>query len=149
MSMCGEYEPSTVRWIREQVDLYERTNGAEGNTLENDPTRPVVILTSRGARSGKIRKTPVMRIEHAGIYAVVAAVLGAPRNPSWYHNLLAYPEVELQDRETVHSLRAREGRGTEKVEWVGRIDTLYPWYQKYRDKAAEAGREIPVFILDP
>jgi deazaflavin-dependent oxidoreductase (nitroreductase family) len=149
MSLTGEYEPSTTDWVREQVETYERSNGAEANTLNDDPNLPVVILTHRGARSGKIRKAPVMRIEHNGTYAAAAAVGGAPTNPAWYHNLLAHPVVELRDRATIHALRAREAFGAEKLEWIERADALYPWYPGYRQKAAEAGRDIPLFLLEP
>lgn len=145
----GEYEPSATDGVRQQVELYERTNGAEGNTVNGNPAMPVVILTHLGAKSGKVRKTPVMRIEHNGSYAAVAAVGGAPTNPGWYHNLLAHPDVQLRDGATVSSLRAREAAGDEKAEWIGRADAHYPWYPEYRRKAAESGRDIPLFILEP
>jgi deazaflavin-dependent oxidoreductase (nitroreductase family) len=126
--LTGDYGPSTTDWVRDQVELYERTDGAEGHTVGGDPDMPVIILTHRGARSGKIRKTPIMRIEHAGSYAAVAAVGGAPTNPAWYHNLLAHPTVERRDRTTVHRMRAREATGAEKTEWIARTDALYPFY---------------------
>ncbi|HEY1969332.1 MAG TPA: nitroreductase/quinone reductase family protein [Pseudonocardia sp.] len=143
------YQPSTTDWVRAQVELYERTNGNDGNTLGGDPDLLVVILTHRGAKTGKVRKTPVMRIEHHGTYAAVAAVGGAPTNPAWYHNLLAHPDVELRDRAQVHRMRAREACGAEKQDWIDRTDTLYPWYPEYREKAAASGRDIPLFILEP
>lgn len=147
--MTSPYEPSTTDWVRAQVELYERTNGARGNTLNDDPDMPVVVLTSTGAKTGKIRKTPIMRIEHQGRYAAVAAVGGAPTNPGWYHNLRAHPMVELRDRATTQPMRAREATGAEKTAWVERTDALYPWYPEYREKAAAAGRDIPLFILEP
>ena len=149
MTSTAGYEPSSTDWVREQVELYERTNGEQGNNLDGDPALPVVILTSTGARTGMLRKTPVMRIEHDGVYAVVAAVGGAPNNPGWYHNLRAHPIVELRDRAGVHRLRAREATGPEKADWIARTDALYPWYPGYREKAAAAGRDIPLLILEP
>lgn len=149
MTSTAAYQPSTTGWVREQVELYERTNGAQGNTLNGDPALPVVILTSTGARTGLLRKTPVMRIEHNGIYAVVAAVGGGPTNPGWYHNLRAHPDVDLRDRDTVHRLRARETTGDEKARWIVRTDALYAWYPGYREQAAAAGRDIPLFVLEP
>jgi deazaflavin-dependent oxidoreductase (nitroreductase family) len=147
--MTDDYQPSTTDRVREQVELYERTDGADGNTANGNPDMPVVILTNRGAKTGKIRKTPVMRIEHNGTYAAVAAAGGAPTNPGWYHNLLANTDVELRDRAQVHRLRAREASGAEKQEWIDRTDALYPWYPEYRERAASAGRDIPLFLLEP
>jgi len=110
----GEYEPSPVPRIRKQVALYEATDGTAGNTLED---QPVVILTTIGARSGKVRKNPIMRIEDNGIYVAVASAGGAPKNPSWYGNLIAHPDVLVQDGSDVTRLRAREVFGTEKQHW--------------------------------
>jgi len=106
----GEYAPSTSSWSRKQAELYEATNGEQGADLQG---RPVIVLTSVGARTGKIRKTPLMRVEHDGVYAVVASLGGAPKNPVWYHNLKNNPHVELQDRGTKRDYMAREVTGDE------------------------------------
>jgi deazaflavin-dependent oxidoreductase (nitroreductase family) len=143
MPLEGEYEPSPEAWVRTQVDTYEATAGAEGNTLRG---RPVVILTTRGARSGKLRKTPLMRVEHDGTYAVVASLGGAPKHPVWYHNVLADPHVELQDGHEPRDMRAREVTGEEKALWWQRAVEAWPDYASYQRKAE---REIPVFVLEP
>jgi F420H(2)-dependent quinone reductase len=140
----GEYEPSPVPRIREQVALYEVTDGAEGNTLED---RPVVILTTVGAKSGKVRKNPVMRIEDNGVYVAVASAAGAPQDPSWYGNLIAHPDVLVQDGGTVLYLRAREVFATEKQHWWVVAERFWPHYPEYRERAA--GREIPLILLEP
>ena len=114
MPLNGEYEPSPSERVRRQVELYEATNGAEGGTQKG---KPVIVLTSQGAKSGKIRKIPLMRIEHNGVYAVVASHAGAPKNPFWYYNLVANPLVELQDGAVKQDMRAREVFGAEKDEW--------------------------------
>src|SRR4051794_39893502 len=106
MPLSGEYEPSAYDWVREQVELYESSGGTEGTTLR-DTGLPVVIVTNRGARSGKLRKTPVMRVEHGGRYAVVASKGGSPAHPTWYHNLVANPHVELQDGPAKQDMVAR------------------------------------------
>ena len=110
MPLNGEYEPSPSERVRRQVELYEATNGAEGGTQNG---KPVIVLTSQGAKSGKIRKIPLMRIEHNGVYAVVASYAGAPKNPFWYYNLVANPLVELQDGAVKQDMRAREVFGEE------------------------------------
>jgi deazaflavin-dependent oxidoreductase (nitroreductase family) len=125
------------------VALYEATGGREGGTLEG---RPVVILTMIGATSGKIRKTPIMRIERDGTYLAVASAGGAPTHPSWYHNLIAHPEVGLQDGVQVHSLRAREVFGQEKADAWKLAESRWPHFPEYR---AKAGREIPILLLEP
>ena len=142
MPLEGEYAPSPSDRAREQVELFERTNGQEGNTLGG---RPVVILTSRGAKSGKLRKTPLMRVEHEGRYAVVASMGGAPKHPVWYFNVVADPHVELQDGAEKWDMRAREVTGSEKKEWWARCVDAYPPYADYQEKT---DREIPVFILE-
>ena len=114
MPLNGEYEPSPSERVRRQVELYEATNGAEGGTQKG---KPVIVLTSQGAKSGKIRKIPLMRIEHNGVYAVVASHAGAPKNPFWYYNLVANPLVELQDGAVKQDMRAREVFGAEKNNW--------------------------------
>ncbi|GAA1012323.1 nitroreductase [Streptomyces sp. F-3] len=145
MPLEGEYEPSPTQWVREQVELYESSGGTKGTTLM-DTGMPVVVLTSLGARSGKIRKTPLMRVEHDGRYAVVASQGGAPRHPSWYFNLKANPRVELQDGPVKQDMMAREVTGAEKAEWWERAVAAFPPYAEYQQKTS---REIPVFVLEP
>src|SRR3954454_17494950 len=125
MPLSGEYEPSASDWSREQVELFERTNGAEGNTMRG---RPVIVLTSLGAKSGKIRKTPLMRVEHDGEYAVVASLGGAPKHPVWYYNVVANPRVELQDGPVRRDMIAREVTGAEKVVWWDLAVEAFPDY---------------------
>jgi F420H(2)-dependent quinone reductase len=141
----GEYEPSPVRWVREQVELYEGSGGTEGTTLR-DTGLPVVVVTNRGARSGKLRKTPLMRVEHDGAYAAVASKGGAPEHPVWYANLLAHPEVELQDGPQKGDMRARVVTGDERTQWWERAVAAFPSYAEYQTKT---DREIPVFVLEP
>ncbi|WP_432988249.1 nitroreductase family deazaflavin-dependent oxidoreductase [Dactylosporangium sp. CA-233914] len=143
MPLSGEYEPSPSEWSREQAELFERTDGAEGNTMRG---RPVILLTSLGARSGKIRKTPLMRVEHDGQYAVVASLGGAPKHPVWYHNLVANPHVELQDGAVRRDYTAREVTGAEKDAWWERAVATWPDYAEYQKKT---DRAIPVFVLSP
>ncbi|MFD8259051.1 nitroreductase family deazaflavin-dependent oxidoreductase [Streptomyces griseoluteus] len=145
MPLEGEYEPSPEQWVRDQVDLYESTGGREGNTLL-DTGLPVIILTTRGNRSGKLRKTPLMRVEHDGKYAVVASVGGAPKHPVWYFNVKADPTVELQDGPEKREMRARELNGDEKAQWWERAVAAFPPYAEYQEKT---DREIPVFVLEP
>ena len=114
MPLDGEYEPNTMQWVRDQVNEYESSGGTKGTTLRG---MPVVVMTSRGNRSGKLRKTPVMRVEHDGRYAAVASLGGAPKNPVWYHNLIADPHVELQDGTVRMDMVARETTGDERAEW--------------------------------
>ncbi|WP_405463277.1 nitroreductase family deazaflavin-dependent oxidoreductase [Streptomyces jietaisiensis] len=144
MPLEGEYEPSPTQWVREQVELYESSGGTEGTTL-GDTGLPVIILTTRGARSGKLRKTPLMRVEHEGRYAVVASLAGAPKHPVWYHNVLADPRVTLQDGPVRQDMTARELTGEEKAEWWERAVAAYPAYADYQKKT---DREIPVFVLE-
>jgi F420H(2)-dependent quinone reductase len=138
-----EYVPSAREDARDQVALYEATDGRQGGTLEG---RPVVILTMTGATSGKVRKTPVMRIESHGTYVAVASNGGATRHPGWYYNLTAHPDVRLQDGDQVHLLRAREVFGQEKTEAWKLAESRWPHFPEYRVKA---GREIPVMVLEP
>ncbi|MBQ1088403.1 nitroreductase family deazaflavin-dependent oxidoreductase [Streptomyces sp. B93] len=145
MPLDGEYEPSPTQWVRDQVELYESSGGTRGTTL-GDTGLPVIILTSRGARTGRIRKTPVMRVEHGGRYAAVASLGGAPQHPVWYHNLKADPHVELQDGAEKRDMTAREVTGAEKDEWWERAVAAYPPYAEYQ---AKTEREIPVFVLEP
>ncbi|MFJ8944686.1 nitroreductase family deazaflavin-dependent oxidoreductase [Streptomyces sp. NPDC102395] len=145
MPLEGEYEPSPTKWVRDQVELYESSGGTEGTTLQ-DTGRPVIVLTTRGSKSGKIRKTPLMRVEHDGRYAVVASLGGAPKHPVWYHNVKADPRVELQDGPVKRDMRAREVTGEEKAQWWERAVAAYPPYADYQEKT---DREIPVFVLEP
>lgn len=138
-----DYAPSPSDRVREQVDRYEATGGREGGTLEG---RPVVILTTTGAKTGKVRKTPLIRIEHDGVYAVVASAGGAPEHPAWYRNVIADPVVRVQDHDDVHTVRAREVHGEEKDRWWRTAETFWPHFPEYRAKAA--GREIPIVVLE-
>lgn len=143
MPLSGEYEPSPAQWVRDQVELYESSGGTKGTTLRG---MPVVILTTIGAKSGKIRKAPLMRVEHDGRYAAVASLGGSDKNPVWYHNVKANPHVELQDGATRQDMVAREVSGDEKALWWERAVAAYPDYAKYQEKTS---REIPVFLLEP
>lgn len=143
MPLTGEYAPSTSDWARTQAELYEATNGAEGNLMQG---KPVIVLTSVGARTGKLRKTALMRVEHDGVYAVVASKGGAPEHPVWYHNLNAHPHVELQDGADKRDYLAREVTGDEKALWWQRSLEVWPAYAQYQTKTE---RPIPVFVLEP
>jgi deazaflavin-dependent oxidoreductase (nitroreductase family) len=143
MPLSGQYEPSPSTRSREQVKLYESSGGTEGTTLRG---RPVIILTSVGARTGKIRKTPLMRVEQDGQYAVVASLGGAPSHPVWYHNLVANPRVELQDGAVKREYTAREVTGAERATWWDRAVAAWPDYADYQKKTS---RQIPVFVLTP
>lgn len=143
MPLTGEYEPGTSSWSRRNVEVYEATNGEEGGELRG---RPVVVLTSVGAKTGKLRKTALMRVEHEGTYAVVASLGGAPMHPAWYHNLVLHPHVELQDRAVKRDYLARELSGEEKAIWWARAVETWPDYANYQLKT---DRQIPVFVLDP
>ena len=141
MPVEGEYEPSPEKWVREQVELYESSGGTQGTTMRD---MPIVIVTNLGAKSGKVRKTPVMRVEHAGDYAVVASKGGAPEHPTWYYNLVEHPEVELQDGPQKWDMTARVVSGEERATWWDRAVDAYPDYADYQTKT---DREIPVFVL--
>ncbi len=143
MPLSGDYAPGTSAWARKQAELYEATGGAEGGDLRG---RPIIVLTSVGAKTGRLRKTALMRVEHAGVYAVVASKGGAPKHPVWYHNLVANPIVELQDGPSRRDYRAREVTGTEKSTWWARAVATWPDYARYQAKTT---REIPVFVLEP
>ena len=145
MPIEGEYEPSTAAWVRDQVEEYESSGGTRGTTLRGTGL-PVVIISNRGARSGKLRKTPVMRVEHGGRYAAVASQGGAPAHPFWYYNFRAYPRVELQDGPARGEFTAREVAGDERAEWWKRAVEAFPPYAEYQEKTS---REIPVFVLEP
>ena len=143
MPLTGEYEPSTSAWARQHAELYEETNGEKGGDLRG---RPIIVLTSVGAKTGKLRKTALMRVEHAGLYAVVASLGGAPRNPVWYHNLKKNPHVELQDCAVKRDYMAREVTGDERAVWWERAVETWPDYAAYQRKTE---RRIPVFVLEP
>ena len=143
MPLKGEYEPSPEQWVRDQVALFESSGGTEGTTMRG---MPVIILTTRGAKSGKIRKTPLMRVEHDGAYAVVASLGGAPRHPVWYHNITADPRVALQDGPVRQDMNAREVTGDEKSVWWERAVEAFPDYADYQEKT---DRQIPVLVLEP
>lgn len=143
MPLTGEYEPSTSDWAREQGELYERTDGQEGNTLRG---RPVIVLTTVGAKTGKLRKTALMRVEHEGEYAVLASLGGAPQHPSWYHNIVAHPRVELQDGAVKREYKAREVSGDERELWWRRAVDVWPDFDEYQKKTS---RVIPVIVLTP
>ena len=143
MPLTGEYAPSTEEWARRQAETYEATDGAEANTLRGVP---VIVLTSVGAKSGKLRKTALMRVEHEGRYAVVASKGGAPAHPTWYYNLTAHPHVELQDGPVRKDYTAHEAAGAERDEWWARAIEVWPAYAGYQKKT---DRLIPVLVLEP
>jgi len=143
MPLTGEYEPSTSNWAREQAELFEGSGGTRGTTLRG---MPIILLTTIGAQTGKLRKTPLMRVEHDGEYAVVASLGGAPKHPVWYYNLVKNPHVELQDGAVKRDYLAREVTGDEKAVWWERAVTAYPDYADYQKKTT---RQIPVFVLTP
>jgi deazaflavin-dependent oxidoreductase (nitroreductase family) len=143
MAVDGEYVPSPAVWVRDQVDQYESSGGAKGTTLPGTEL-PVVIVTNRGAKSGAVRKTPVMRVEHDGSYAAVASKGGAPEHPLWYYNLRTNPRVEVQDGADKWEMTARELTGDERDVWWQRAVAAYPPYAEYQRKTS---RQIPVFVL--
>jgi len=143
MPLTGEYEPSPSERARNQVAEYESSGGTRATMLNG---RPVVVLTTRGAKSGKLRKIPLMRVEHDGVYAVVASMGGAPKHPLWYYNLRAHPQVELQDGPVRQDMLAREVSGSEKELWWRRSVEAFPPYADYQKRT---DRQIPVFVLEP
>jgi len=143
MPLEGDYEPSPWGPIADQVKQYEESGGTEGLELEG---QPCIILTTRGRRSGKLRKSPLMRVEHEGSYAVVASMGGAPQHPVWYLNLVDDPHVTLQDGPRVFDLVAHEARGEEKAQWWARATEVWPAYDDYQ---ASTTRQIPLVVLDP
>ena len=143
MTLNGEYEPSPEKWVRDQVDVYEESGGTESTTLRGVP---VVVVTSVGAKSGKLRKNPVMRVEQSGTYALVASKGGAPEHPTWYHNLVNHPTVDLQDGPDRHEYTVRVADGEERAQWWERAVGVWPDYADYQTKT---DREIPVFVAEP
>ncbi len=144
MALDGEYVPSPADWVRDQVQEYEGSGGTSGTTLR-ETGLPVVIVTNRGAKSGAVRKTPLMRVEHEGSYAAVASKGGAPEHPLWYYNLVADPHVELQDGTDKWQMTARELAGAEREAWWERAVAAYPPYADYQQRTS---RLIPVFVLE-
>ena len=145
MTLQGEYVPSKAAWVREQVEKFEASNGQEANTLR-DSGDPIVVITSVGARSGHLRKNPVMRVERDGKYVAIASKGGAPDQPEWYYNFLAHPEVELQDGAVRKTYRARLLEDGERAEWWQYAVDTWPTYASYQTKT---DRLIPVFLLEP
>jgi deazaflavin-dependent oxidoreductase (nitroreductase family) len=143
MPLEGEYEISPTAWVRDQTEKIFETGTTESVAIRG---RAVVLLTTRGARSGKLRKVPLMRVEHEGNYAIVASLGGAPKNPVWYYNVKAEPHVELQDGTVTRDFEAREVTGEEKAVWWERAVAAYPPYADYQEKTT---RQIPVFVLEP
>jgi deazaflavin-dependent oxidoreductase (nitroreductase family) len=145
MALTGTYVPSTQQWVRDQVEEFESSGGQRGNLLMGKPEWPVVVITSKGAKSGKLRKNPVMRVEKDGVYAAVASKGGAPEHPTWYHNFVAHPEVDLQDRAEKHTYSVRIAEGAEREEWWERAVAVYSPYAEYQQNT---DRLIPVFLLE-
>ena len=146
MSEPNDYAPSPWDWVKNQVEEYESSAGESGNTLL-DTGLPIIVVTTRGARTGAVRKTPLMRVEHNGEYALVASMGGAPKHPVWYHNLLAHPdEVRIQDGPQPFDVAIREVTGDEKEQWWDRAVAAYPPYAEYQ---AKTERSIPVFVASP
>ena len=143
MGIQGEYVPSTSEWVRDQVAAFEASDGAAGNEIQG---RPIVVITSVGHKSGKLRKNPVMRVEHAGTYAAIASKGGAPEDPDWAANFVAHPEVELQDGPVKKTYRATLAEGPERAEWWDRAVAAFPNYAEYQ---TNTDRQIPVFLLHP
>jgi len=143
MPLTGDYEPGTLDWARENAEVIMESGGTKGTELNG---MRVILLTTIGAKTGKIRKTPLMRVEHDGRYAIVASLGGAPKNPVWYYNVTANPRVEVQDGTVSGDYEAREVFGDEKAQWWERAVAAYPDYADYQTKT---DRQIPVFVLSP
>lgn len=143
MPLTGDYEPGTLDWARENAEVIMESGGTKGTELNG---MRVILLTTIGAKTGKIRKTPLMRVEHDGRYAIVASLGGAPKHPVWYYNVTANPRVELQDGTVSGDYEAREVFGDEKAQWWERAVAAYPDYADYQTKT---DRQIPVFVLSP
>jgi deazaflavin-dependent oxidoreductase (nitroreductase family) len=143
MPLQGEYAPSSAEWVRNQVEEIESSGGTQGTVLRGVP---VIVITSMGSGSGKLRKNPVMRVEHDGRYAAVASKGGAPEHPAWHRNLVEHPLVEVQDATAKGDFTARELSGDERAQWWERALAVWPDYAEYQTKT---DREIPVFVLEP
>ena len=148
MPLTGEYEPSTWDWVAEQVETYEKTGGKEANTLR-DTGIPIIVMTTVGHKTGMIRKVPLMRVEHEGEYAIIASKGGRPTHPGWYHNLVADPNVAIQDGPEPEDYTVRLVEGAERDEWYARGAEVFPPYAEYAESAAGHGRVIPVFVATP
>lgn len=143
MPLQGQYAPSTSEWARKQAEQFEESGGSEAALLRN---KPIIVLTTKGAKTGALRKTALMRVEHDGRYAVVASKGGAPDNPAWFYNIVAEPLVELQDGEVKRDYLAHEAQGAERGEWWARAVEAWPDYANYQLKTE---RVIPLFVLEP
>ena len=143
MPLTGEYKPSTSDWARKQAEAFEASNGAKANTLRG---KPVIVLTTVGAKTGGLRKTALMRVEHDGRYAVVASKGGAPDEPKWAENMRRHPHVELQDGDVKRDYTARELTDDERTAWWSRATEVWPDYDNYQTKT---DRQIAVFVLEP
>ena len=143
MPLTGDYELSPEGWVRDMTEKILASGTTDGQVIAD---RPVVLVTTRGVKSGKLRKVPLMRVEHDGRYAIVASLGGAPKNPQWYYNVKADPHIDLQDGTVTKDYTAREVFGDEKAEWWERSVAAYPPYADYQKKT---DRQIPVFVLDP
>ena len=143
MPLSGEYEASPWDWVRNDADRIMESGSTDGSEMKG---KPIILLTTVGAKTGKVRKTPLMRVEHGGEYAVVASLGGAPKNPVWYYNIKAHPRVELQDGTVTKEYEAREVSGDEKAVWWERAVEAWPDYADYQTKT---DRQIPVFVLTP
>ena len=143
MPLEGEYAPSPLDWSREQAEKFSESGGTEAGDMKG---LPIILLTTVGAKTGKLRKTPLMRVEHNGEYAIVASLGGAPKNPVWYYNVAKSPRVELQDGSVTRDYDAREVFGDEKAVWWERAVAAFPDYAEYQTKT---DRQIPVFVLTP
>jgi F420H(2)-dependent quinone reductase len=144
MTLEGSYAPSQQQWVRDQVAQFEASDGARGNTLRSSGD-PIVVITSLGAKSGRLRKNPVMRVERDGTYVAIASMGGSPKNPEWYHNFLAHPVVQLQDGPEPRLYRARLLEGAEREDWWAYAVQTWPTYGKYQQKTE---RQIPIFVLE-
>ncbi|MGZ0217589.1 MAG: nitroreductase family deazaflavin-dependent oxidoreductase [Acidimicrobiales bacterium] len=145
VAAMSEYEPSPWGWVADQVEAYEASGGTEANTLRETGI-PIIVVTMLGHKSGKVRKVPLMRVEHEGEYAIIASKGGAPSHPGWYYNLLADQDVAIQDGPAPKNYRVREVTGDERAEWYTRGEAVFPPYTEYEVKAADADRTIPVFV---
>ena len=145
MTITGEYEPGSWDWVARQIEEYEASGGTRANTLR-DTGIPIIIVTMRGAKSGKVRKIGLMRVEHVGSYALVASKGGDPAHPAWYHNMMADPNVMIQDGPEPLPYVVREVEGDERESWWDRAAEVYPPYLAY---AKKAGRVIPVLVASP
>ena len=143
MPLTGEYKPSTSEWARQQAERFEASGGSEANLLRGVP---IIVLTTVGAKSGALRKTALMRVEHDGRYGVVASKGGAPDEPKWAENMRRHPRVELQDGALKRDYLARELSGQERAEWWGYSTAVWPDYDRYQTKT---DRLIAVFALEP